>query len=79
MITFGGILAIAFVLYEWKWAPVPIMPCMSPLSPFAPVASVLTYYQYGCSKLLIARTCMGSLSWVELPSTGTSSTVRSLR
>jgi hypothetical protein len=27
MIAIGGILAIAFVLYEWKWAPVPIMPC----------------------------------------------------
>ncbi|KAH8880427.1 MFS general substrate transporter [Thozetella sp. PMI_491] len=26
MITVGGVLAIAFVLYEWKVAPVPIMP-----------------------------------------------------
>lgn len=30
MITVGGLLAVAFVLYEWKLAPVPIMPCMTP-------------------------------------------------
>ena len=29
MITVGGFLAVAFVLYEWKLAPVPIMPCKS--------------------------------------------------
>jgi len=29
MITVGGFLAVAFVLYEWKLAPVPIMPCRS--------------------------------------------------
>ena len=27
MFTAGAVLAIAFVLYEWKLAPVPIMPC----------------------------------------------------
>lgn len=32
MITIGGILAVVFVVYEWKWAPVPIMPCKRPVS-----------------------------------------------
>jgi hypothetical protein len=41
MITVGGLLAVAFVLYEWKLAPVPIMPCRRPctLSPYLMVCT----------------------------------------
>ncbi|OIW33468.1 major facilitator superfamily transporter [Coniochaeta ligniaria NRRL 30616] len=36
MITVGGVLAIAFVLYEWKLAPVPIMPLRLFQAPHCP-------------------------------------------
>lgn len=29
MLTIGGCLAVGFVLYEWKLAPIPIMPGQS--------------------------------------------------
>ncbi|RKU44265.1 hypothetical protein DL546_007450 [Coniochaeta pulveracea] len=36
MITIGGILAVVFVVYEWKWAPVPIMPLRLFQAPHCP-------------------------------------------
>jgi len=47
MMSVGGVLAALFVLYEWKLAPIPIMPCsLHPIHPpVSKINRVSTYYQ----------------------------------
>jgi hypothetical protein len=61
LLTVGGVVWLAFILYEWKLAPVPIMPREQNDTKMS-LCSWLTLKQFDYSKDLIMGICMPSRS-----------------